>query len=136
MILLDTSVLSAAFRRRHAGRAPVPPEVAALRRILAAETPVMMPGVVLQEVLSGIRRDARKVELRDNLEGIPVLLAARQDHEAAADIMTKCAAGGVAATAVDCLIAAQCIAVHAELLTLDLDFSRIATRCDLRLHRL
>jgi hypothetical protein len=47
MILLDTSVLSLAFRRRRVGE-PEPQVAATLRRLVTEDAPVGVPGIVLQ----------------------------------------------------------------------------------------
>ena len=54
MIVLDTSVLSLVFRRK-AKAAVDPPAALALRRMIADDWPLGIPGIVLQELLSGVR---------------------------------------------------------------------------------
>ena len=62
MILLDTSVLVAAYRRK-------PPQAAirrprsALRRMIGAGMALGIPAIVLQEVLAGVRDKAQFYEL-------------------------------------------------------------------------
>ena len=56
MILIDTSVLSRTLRRRRPG-----PEEVRLRAtvddLMASDVPLGLPGVVLQELLSGIKSE-------------------------------------------------------------------------------
>ena len=132
MILVDTSVLSLAFRRK-ARTAPEPATVRIFRRLIAENLPVAIPGIVLQEVLSGVRTAGESRRLQQVLDGFPVVLARKEDHIAAARIANECIEAGVAVSAVDCLIAAMTVERHARLLTSDLDFVRMAPHCSLQL---
>ena len=132
MILLDTTILSLAFRRRRAGL-PEPAEVAALREKVRGKEPLGVPGIVLQELLSGVKGPSQFRELQGYLESFPVILAAREDHVAAAGLFNLCRGRGITLTLADCLIAAQAISRSAALWTLDSDFKRIARHCELKL---
>ena len=131
MIVVDTSVLSLAFRRR-GSTAAEPPVVTLLRRMISDDVPLGIPGIVLQELLSGVRRDGDHDRLQRLLEGFPILLAERADH-IAATISSACRRHGIAASTVDCLIAAIAISREAPLLTIDRDFSRMVSYSGLRL---
>lgn len=132
MIVVDTSVWSLAFRR-HGWRGPPPRAVSVLRTMIRDDQPVIIPGIVFQELLSGVRDFSQETRLRELLEGFPLLLASREHHEEAARISTLCRTSGIAAATVDCLIAAQCITTNSALLTTDDDFKRISRHCALRL---
>jgi predicted nucleic acid-binding protein len=131
VIVLDTSILSHALRRR--GPATETRETAVLRRLLAANVPAAVPGVVLQEVLSGVRSPVQFRELRRALEHFELLLAAREHHVAAAEISNACRSRGVAAGLADCLIAALTIGARGALFTTDGDFLQIAEHSALTL---
>ena len=131
MIVLDTSVLSQAFRRRRV--AAEHPSATLLRQLIERDEPIAVPGVVLQELLSGVREDTEGRRLDRVLQPFPLLLASRDDHVAAAAIQTACRRHGLAASSIDCLIAAQTITSQAALFTLDADFRAIARHCALRL---
>lgn len=131
MILLDTSLLSLAFRRRPPSHEP--PAVTSFRRLVEADAPVAIPGIVLQELLSGLRTDAEVARLQTLLEGFPIILADRRDHVAAAGIANACRRHGVSVSTIDCLIAALTTGRNAALFTLDADFERMRRHCDLRL---
>lgn len=94
-----------------------------------------IPGVVLQELLSGVKTEAAARKLEEVLSGFPLLLATRATHVLAAELRSRCRVKGIAAHTVDCLIAAQTIEADAELLTTDEDFSRMADHTALRLCR-
>jgi predicted nucleic acid-binding protein len=132
MILLDTSILSLAFRRRR-GDAIEPPEVAALRRLIEDDAPIAVPGIVLQELLSGVRDERQAAWLERAVEGFPLVLATRDHHLRAARIANRCRRDGIAVSTPDCLIAATALEEEAALFTLDADFSYIAERAPLRL---
>lgn len=129
MIVLDTSVLSAALRRT--GRSTATGEL--LRTLVREDIPLAVPGIVLQELLSGVRTSEQFERLRKLMTGFPTLAADRENHVFAARISNACRKAGVSAATVDCLIAAQTLAAGGELATLDEDFRRMARNTGLRL---
>ena len=135
MIALDTSLLSAVFRRRRSSTGSEPREAAFFRRLAESDEPMFVPGIVLQELLLGTRSAAQRHRLEEILEGFEVRAASVEDHRLAATIRDECRQKGVAAAAIDCLITAQAIRADAHLLTLDRDFDRIASVSSLRLLR-
>jgi predicted nucleic acid-binding protein len=132
LILVDTSVLLLAFRRR-IKLGPEPQQVQIFRHLVEEDRPVAIPGIVLQELLSGVRTEAEFERLRDLMEGFPLILAARSHHVDAAGIVNKCRQTGITVSAIDCLIAALAIETKSQLLTCDRDFARIASCCALQL---
>lgn len=94
---------------------------------------MLVPGIVLQELLSGARSPAERRRLEEVLEGFEVRTASVEDHRLAATIRDDCRQRGVAAAAIDCLITAQVIRADARLFTLDRDFDRIAAVSTLHL---
>ena len=135
MILLDTSVLSLAFRRRRRGDTELP-VVAALRRMVVEDAPMGVPGIVLQELLSGVRSEAEFTRLKAHMGAFPLVLAEHADHTLAARIANACIRKGVPTATVDCLIAALAVRRRASLLTTDEDFARMAPHCGLVLFRM
>jgi predicted nucleic acid-binding protein len=131
LIVLDTSVLSLAFRRRHRGLPAASDTRVELERIIEEDRSLFVPGIVLQELLSGVRETAEFERLRAVMKGFPVLTATTADHLAAASVANACRAKGIAASTIDCLIAAQAIGASFSLFTLDEDFVRIANCCEL-----
>jgi predicted nucleic acid-binding protein len=134
VILVDTSVLSLAFRRR-AIAGPEPPLVRIFRRLVEEDQRLAVPGIVLQELLSGVRTENEFARLQETMEGFPLVLATRENHVTAAKISNACRRAGISASAVDCLIAAIAVASRSQLLTGDEDFAHMAPLCNLRLHR-
>jgi len=131
LIVLDTSVLSLAFRRRHLGLPSASDIRLEIERMIEQDWPLLVPGVVLQELLSGVREAAEFTRLRAVMGGFLVVTATIADHLAAANIANACRTKGIAASTIDCLIAAQAIGAGYSLFTLDEDFRRIATCCSL-----
>lgn len=134
MILLDTSVLSAAFRRRRRSELEAR-AVDALTRLVAHDVPLAIPGIVLQELLGGVRHEDHFTRPESLIDPFPVIMAERRDHVAAARIGHACRRRGVSASTIDCLIAALAAERHAPLFTLDADFARMAPHCGLTLFR-
>ena len=133
MILLDTSVLSRVFRRRRPG--PEERRLQALfEGLMASDTPLGLPGIVLQEVLSGMRSQKQFTELRGRLlAGFTVVPAAEEDHVEAARLKNLCLGKGLNVSGIDCLIAATAIAGGHELFAVDGDFGEISKHSPLRL---
>jgi predicted nucleic acid-binding protein len=132
VIVVDTSVWSLAFRRR-ARLGDEPKVVSLLRRMINDDQPLAKPGIVLQELLTGVRDVSQAMKLQGILDGFPLLLATKKHHVEAAKISTACRKGGVSAATVDCLIAAQCVCSDSPLLTTDEDFKQIARHVALKL---
>lgn len=135
MIVLDTSVLSLAYRRSP-GPAMDHPAVRALVQLLDDDAPMALPGIVLQELLSGVKSRGAFRKLDDILSGFPLLLATRTTHVLAAQLRSRCRAKGVTAHTVDCLIGAHAVEADARLLTTDGDFEHIAKHTPVRLYPL
>jgi predicted nucleic acid-binding protein len=135
VILLDTSVLSRVFRRRARG-ALEQSLAAAVERLLSAEASLGIPGIVLQELLSGVRSAKQFDGLRrDLVASFAIVLATEEHHLEAARLRNKCLAQGLGASLIDCLIATMAIVGDHELFAADRDFEAIALHCPLKLLR-
>jgi len=136
VILFDTSVLSLVFRRSRPG--PKERRVATtVAELLSGKTPLGLPGIVLQEILSGVRSEKQFADLhRRLLASFNVLLPSAEEFTEAARLKNKCLSRGVRASGPDCLIAAQAITANHELFTTDPDFDAIAKLSPLKLFKL
>ena len=135
MILLDTVVVSAVLRRRRRGEREegLAAKVAAL---LDGDTPIALPGIVLQELLSGIAERAQHEKVLAAVrESFPVILATEGDHLMAADLVNAAARKGLALSTPDALIAAQALNRRARLFTTDGDFEKLTVLAGLKLVR-
>ena len=133
MILLDTSVLSRVFRRKRPG-----PEERRLQAVfgdlMASDVPLGLPGIVLQEILSGIRSHRQFSNLAAKLlAGFVVVPEGVREHVEAARIKNVCLANGLNVSGGDCLIAACAITGDHELFAVDEDFEAIARHAPLKL---
>jgi len=133
LIAVDTSVLSLALRRRGKRELAEHPAVVRLRRAIQEGEALVVPGICLQEILSGVRTPEQFERLAAGLAPFPVLLASRAHHLAAARMVNACRKAGVAVGAVDALIAALTVEHRARLLTTDEDFQRVRSHTTLRL---
>lgn len=134
MILFDTSVLSRIFRRRRPG----PEELrlrASFEALMQGEAPLGLPGIVLQEVLSGLPSETAFRELRARLLGaFTIVPASVDDHLEAARLRNVCLSKGANVSGIDCLIAATAIAGGHELFAADADFEAIRQHSSLELY--
>jgi len=133
VIVLDTSVLSAVLRRRRKG--DVEEALAArVTSLLNSEEQVSVPGIVLQELLSGIAEQKQGERVLAAIrQSFPVVLATEGDHLKAADLTNLAARNGLALSTPDALIAAQAFNRRASLFTTDVDFPKVAALAGLRL---
>lgn len=127
MILVDTSVW-VDFFSSSPGRSGTE-----LRRMIAEAEPLALSGVIVSEILQGLRRDAGRIERElsrwDMLE--PVGFSTYRD---AAAIFRLGRARGFSLTTIDTLIAAIALDHRVVLFTIDQDFARIARITRLQLH--
>lgn len=134
MIVVDSSVLSLLLRRRR--RAPEPGTIAeTFAEMLHENVALAVPGVVVQEILSGVRLEEQFVALEEKLRAFPLILATLADHLHAARLANQCRRAGIAAASIDVLIAAMTMRVNGALFTLDEDFSRMAAVVPLKLFK-
>ncbi len=133
MILLDTSVLSAVLRRKKRGAAEQ--ELAAqVENLLKSDHTIALPGIVLQEILSGIADQGQREKVLSAIRrSFPLVLASEGDHLKAADLTTAAARKGIALSTPDALIAAQALNRRATLFTRDGDFTPVAGLAGLHL---
>ncbi|MGB7492766.1 MAG: PIN domain nuclease [Candidatus Acidiferrum sp.] len=101
------------------------PAGAELRRMVAESEPFALAGVVVTEVLQGLRREVRSIEHYLSQWDLLEPSGFRTYREAAV-IFRSARARGIAFTTVDALIAAIALEHRATLFTLDRDFTRIA----------
>jgi predicted nucleic acid-binding protein len=126
VILLDTSVVSAVLRRRRRGEREQG-LAARVATLLDSDVVVGLPGIVFQELLSGIAERAQQERVLAAVrESFPVVLATEGDHLTAADLANWAARKGLALSAPDALIAAQTLNRRARLFTTDSDFGSLA----------
>jgi len=106
-----------------------------LAACLADDVPVVLPGLVLAEILAGLKTEAEAVRVEFLLAALdPAPEPSVDDYRAAAAIYRSCRREGRSVGAIaDCLIAQTCLRNGYALLTRDRDFVRIAATTGLRL---
>jgi predicted nucleic acid-binding protein len=132
MIFVDTSVWSLAFRRKHE-QADIP-VINQLKALIEKDELLAVPGIVLQELLTGLKEESQFNRMYKLITGFTIVMANEAHHKLAAQTANKCRKNGVATTATDCLIAAMAISYNAQLLTADNDFTYMANHCDLKIY--
>ncbi len=127
MSLVDSSVWIDFFAARST------PEVAELKRLLNDGDTIHICGVILTEVLQGIREDQdyrRTLARFGDLEFVPMR---RQTFLAAANMYRSLRRRGITVCkSVDCMIAATAIEHRLPLLHNDRDFDPMETYCGLK----
>jgi predicted nucleic acid-binding protein len=128
--IVDTSVWSLALRRKKRQETE---ETHKLTILLTEGERIFLPGIILQEILQGIRKQEQFKEVCESLSFLPFLKATHDDYIFASDIFNTCRSKGIQAGSIDCLIAALAIRNDCSLLTSDKDFMYIAKYHELKL---
>src|SRR5690242_2836841 len=97
--------------------------------------PFALTGVIVTEILQGLRRDVRHIERYLSMWEMLEPSGFSTYREASA-ISRLARSKGISLTTIDTLIAAIALEHRASLFSLDKDFSRIARMTSLRLHSL
>jgi predicted nucleic acid-binding protein len=128
-MLVDTSVWIGHFNGHRSAQADP------LAAAIADGEAIALPGLVLTEILVGLRSDAEADKILRLLDAFdPGPEPTRADHVAAARLYRLCRSKGITIrSTIDCLIAQLCLRDGLELLTLDRDFTGIARCAPLRL---
>ncbi len=131
-LFVDTSVWSLALRR---DQPPATPALAFLRQALEGEASVFTTGIVLQEILQGVRGPKSRETIVARFGALPFITPEIEDHVDAARLHTECRRKGLQVGTIDILLAHLCIRHQLTMLTADADFRRIAEVTDLSLWR-
>lgn len=123
-LLIDTSVWSLAMRR---DSPPEVPEVARLRQALEQGEEICCTGLILQELLQGLRGPKAKAAIVARFDAIPMIIPARQEYIDAAGLQITCRKRGIQVGTIDALIAQLCIGHELTLLSTDQDFDHMAS---------
>jgi predicted nucleic acid-binding protein len=80
LIVVDTSIWSLAFGRRSWPKGGTPGVVKLLQKLTREKQRVVVPGIVLQDLLSGVKDPAQGGRIKDLMEGYPLILATKEQH--------------------------------------------------------
>jgi predicted nucleic acid-binding protein len=122
-VLVDTSVWSAALRRRTSASNE---EVTSALASLVEDGRVVTIGPIRQELLSGIKERAQFGRLREHLRAFPDTELTTDDYEEAAGFFNACRVKGIQGSNTDFLICAIAARNQFSIFTTDGDFVRFA----------
>ena len=122
-ILVDTSVWSEGLRRK---KKSINSSEVFISKLITNDELIVLTGIILQEILSGIKDEKLFCEIRDILSGFEIIEPNVDDYIYAAELRNKLQKKGVSATTVDVLIASLAIRKNFYLATYDNDFVNIS----------
>lgn len=128
MVLIDTSIWIDFFEH------PVSPYADRLEYLIRNHNQAVLCGIVLQEVLQGIRDNKSYVVTKERLTKLPYLDMSKEVHLAAASLYRSLRAKGITIPSVDTSIAALAIYNHIPLFTKDYHFDIITKHTRLKLY--
>ncbi len=128
-VLVDTTVWIDFFGGREE------PQVAALQHLIETEEDLCICGVILAEVLQGIRSDANHAATQQYFDDLIFLSMRKETFVRAAEIYRSLRKKGITVRKpVDCMIASVAIEHDVRLLHNDRDFDYIAKHSKLRVY--
>ncbi|MBI3345233.1 MAG: PIN domain nuclease [Gammaproteobacteria bacterium] len=132
MVLVDTSAW-VDFFNGHASA-----EARTLQRLIASDEVIAITGVILTEILSGLKTETQATKVGDLLSVFEYLDGlTQQDYLLAAKIYRTCRGRGTTlSSTVDCLIAQLALSRNCWLLTKDKDFQLIKKFFPLKLWKI
>lgn len=117
MFIVDTSVWIDFLQGRETK------EVQDLESLLSQEKDVFITGIIVQEILTGIKEKKDRTKVRKELEHFILINPTLETHIQAAEIFDACKKKGITIRSViDCLIAALTIEYDLTLLEKDKDY--------------
>jgi hypothetical protein len=128
MVLVDTSIWIDFFQH------PVSPQAAMLEDLIKEHNRAVLCGIILQEVLQGIRDSKSYTATKERLTKLPYRDMSKETYLAAASLYRSLRAKGITVPAADTSIAALAIFNHIPLYTKDDHFNIIAKHTRLELY--
>jgi predicted nucleic acid-binding protein len=127
MTVVDTSVWIDLFANRGS------PQVRVLESLIERREDICVCGIILTEVLQGIRDEKEYSDTKSMLANLIFLPMTRETFLLAASIYRSLRARGITIrNSIDCMIAAVCIENTVQLLHNDRDFDLLAAHFDLQ----
>jgi len=98
-----------------------------LKKLIEEEEDICITGIILTEILQGVKNDFKYKEIKKFLLALPIFFPKKETYIKAAEIYRKCRKTGITIrSTVDCLIAQIAIENDLILLHKDRDFDKIA----------
>jgi len=132
-ILVDTSIWSLALRRP---LGVVNEEAILLRTIIEQGEDIYLLGIILQEVLQGVRNSKDFLALKEYFKAFPLIDLTREDYVRAAELKNQLIGKARQGSTIDVLIASAAISHRCHLFTADKHFKHIAEHSELKLFAL
>jgi predicted nucleic acid-binding protein len=108
-------------------RAPVSSQAARLEDLIQEHNRAILCGIILQEILQGIRDNKSHAATKERLTKLPYIDGNKEVHLAAASLCRSLRIKGITVRSADTAIAAHAILNHIPLHTNDDHFNSIAT---------
>lgn len=129
-LIIDTSVWSEALRRK---KNAVNSSETIVRKIIENDDEIVLLGVIIQEILTGISNEKLFSEIKDILDDFAYLEITKNDYIYASELTNKCRSKGIIAGSIDFLIASAAIRNKLQLVTFDKDFINISKHSNLKI---
>lgn len=129
-LLIDTSVWSEALRRKEKS---LNSSETLVRRIIENNDEIVIIGIILQEILSGITNEKLFSEIESILNDFSYIDITKEDYIHAAELRNKCKQKGITVGSFDFLIASVAIKNKLTLVTYDKDFINISKYTELKI---
>jgi len=129
-LLIDTSVWSEALRRKNKS---VNSEDTFLFQIIQNEEEIFITGIILQEILTGIKNEKLFDDINNHLRFFNFVNPTNIEHILAAKLRNDLAKKGITVASIDVLIAQIAISNNLTLATYDTDFEKIAAHSKLKI---
>lgn len=129
-VIVDTSVWSQSLRKKKTEESP---QTIQLRKLIENQESIFLLGVIIQEILQGVRDNILFQKIQTHLKSFTCLNPQKEDYISCAQLYNKCLSHGVTPATTDILIAHMTIKNHCHLLTTDKDFDYIAKYSELKL---
>ena len=129
-LLIDTSVWSEALRRKDKS---LNSSESVIRKIIDNNDEIVVTGIILTEILSGISNPKLFAEIKKILNDFSYLETVKDDYIYAAELRNKCRQKGITAGSYDFLIASVAIRNKLILVTFDKDFINISKHTKLKI---
>ncbi len=129
-VLVDTSIWSLGLRRQTGS---INPEAVILRKLIEQGEDIYLIGIILQEVLQGIKNPKDFHPLKEYFESFPLIRLVREDYVKAAELKNMLIKKGIQINTIDALIASVAISYDYYLFTADKDFEHVAKYSKLHL---
>lgn len=128
MVFVDTSVWIDFFREAPTSK------VNCLEQLLNDEIDVFTTGIILQELLNGIKHKGQRSAVKDAMMRYVLIMPSFNTHIQAAEIFDGCRKKGITIRSpIDCLIAALALEYDLPILENDRDFLSISKIFPLRI---